>query len=86
MKIFDEVVEKRKILTAYQCDRCGKVFDVSEDVFEVQEFLHIDFNAGYASIFGDMNLVQADICQHCLKDILGDVLRIKQGWNIDGQF
>lgn len=85
MKIFEDIMEQRKILIAYKCDMCRRTYDINDDVFEAQEFLHIDFTAGYASVFGDMNTVKADICQHCLKEVLGHVLRIEEGWNIYGK-
>jgi len=58
---------------AYTCDKCGKTYEIDgtfEDQMEAQEFLHIDFTGGYFSIFGDMNSIQADICQHCLKPLI----------------
>lgn len=57
-----------------RCDRCGRLADVSEPEF--QEFVSIDLRAGYASIFGDGNDVQLDLCQHCLKATLGTWLRV----------
>lgn len=44
--------------------------------FEYQERLAIRFRAGYDSVFGDGNLVEADLCQHCVKEVLTDYLRI----------
>jgi len=43
---------------------------------EHQERIAIRFRAGYESVFGDGNLVEADFCQHCLKDLLGQWLRV----------
>jgi hypothetical protein len=61
------------------CDCCGKTYSFhGHDLVEAQEFHSIDFGGGFGSIFGDMNNVTADICQHCLKDRLGDVLKIKE--------
>ncbi len=79
MKIFNEVVEKRKRLVGCKCDRCKITYSIDEDVLEIQEFFHINYIAGYGSVFGDMNSVRADICQHCLKEVLGDVLIIGEG-------
>lgn len=47
------------------CDKCGAEYD-SDDVLEIQEFLHIDFVGGFGSVFGDLVHVQCDLCQHCL--------------------
>lgn len=75
MRFNSHKLQPVEVLDAIQCDACGKRYE-AEDVFEIQEFLHIDFQAGYGSVFGDENHIQADICQHCLKLRLGDVLRI----------
>ena len=63
---------------AYTCDKCGKTYEIDgtfADQMEAQEFLHINFTGGYGSIFGDMNHVEADICQFCLKPLIGGFAR-----------
>ena len=59
-----------------RCDRCDRLAEVGDAGLEFQEFVSINQQAGYASIFGDGNHVQVDLCQHCLKDVLGPWLRI----------
>lgn len=59
-----------------RCDRCDRLAEMGDSELEFQEFVSIDRKAGYASIFGDGNHVQVDVCQHCLKDTLGPWLRI----------
>jgi len=59
-----------------RCDRCDRLAEVGDAELEFQEFVSINQQAGYASIFGDGNHVQVDLCQHCLKDVLGPWLRI----------
>lgn len=59
-----------------RCDRCDRLAEVGDSELEFQEFVSIDRKADYASIFGDGNRVQVDLCQHCLKDTLGPWLRI----------
>jgi antitoxin CcdA len=61
-----------------ECDVCHKSFDTETDIFETQEFLYINFRGGYGSVFGDGNKVQCEICQHCLKELLGKYLRIEE--------
>src|SRR5690554_4993483 len=56
------------------CDCCGLA--LSEDDYEHQERLRIDFRAGYASVFGDGNTVRAVLCQHCVQKHLGPWLTI----------
>jgi antitoxin CcdA len=55
---------------SYTCDRCKKVYEM-DTCQEIQEFLHINFVGGYSSVFGDEATVSADICQHCLKELIG---------------
>ena len=86
-----KVTEKRKVpaqikdfLIGYRCDKCGSTYgceDGDYGVFETQEFLHINFTGGYASVFGDMNHVEADICQKCLKEMIKDFARISSTEN-----
>jgi hypothetical protein len=53
------------------CDACKKEFDVKDEVFEVQEFVHIREIGGYGSVFGDGESIEYDICQRCLKKLVG---------------
>ena len=57
-----------------RCDRCGLLSDAGD--VEFPEFASIDMRAGYGSIFGDGNDVQIDLCQHCVKAVLGGWLRV----------
>lgn len=50
------------------CDVCGKLID---DDMQVQEAYWLDFVGGYASVFGDGAHIRCDICQHCLKKLIG---------------
>ena len=63
------------------CDVCKKSFDHEKDVFELQEFVHVDETAGYGSIFRDGTKIQLDICQYCLKEKLGEFLVLTGGFN-----
>lgn len=58
------------------CDRCGKEMDENSTDCEYQERLTISFRAGYGSVFGDGNLVEADFCQQCIHDVFGKYLTI----------
>lgn len=63
------------------CDACGTKYKndmSSQDIFQIQEFLHIDFVGGYGSVFGDGTHVECDICQTCLKGMIKDVARITE--------
>lgn len=63
-------------ISDYICDRCGREAAVDIHEQEAEEFISIDRVGRYYSIFGDGNRISVDICQHCLKDVLGEWLRI----------
>ena len=58
------------------CDRCHREMAPNAQDCEHQERVAIRFRAGYNSVFGDGNLVEADLCQHCVKEVLGPWLRV----------
>jgi hypothetical protein len=62
--------------TVCTCDRCG--LEMRQETYdgEWEERLAVVFRAGYHSLFGDGNLVELDLCQHCVKDVLGQWLRV----------
>ena len=70
-----ETVEK-KIPKSITCNVCKKKYYYGKDWEEVQEFLFIRERGGYGSIFGDDLSIEGDICQHCLKEKLGEYLII----------
>ena len=72
-KIKINIVPKQEVevVTGFECDVCHKRFhldNISE--FQVCEFIHIKKYFGYASIFGDGDSIELDICQGCFKKIL----------------
>jgi len=58
------------------CDRCGRIVPVS-DAMEWQESLQLRFTGGYGSVFGDGTKVAVDLCQHCVKELLGAYCRVE---------
>ena len=66
MKADSEIISKI-------CDICKKEY---KEEFEMQDFIHIDFEAGYGPEAEDGTTVECDICVKCLKDKLGPYLRI----------
>jgi hypothetical protein len=91
VKIKQEQTKKEEVVVAIQCDCCKKVYHAEEtrfdekmgvacitnqnDMWDLQEFHHIDFTGGYGSIFGDGTQVQCDICQHCLHKMISPFMR-----------
>ena len=61
-------------LAAISCDRCGQTW--TTDAIREAEFTSIDFIGGYDSVFGDGSQVELDLCQQCLKQTLGQWLRV----------
>lgn len=53
----------------YTCDACKK------EIPDTQETLHWSMIGGYSSIFGDGARMSLDLCQECIKDKLGAVIR-----------
>lgn len=67
------------------CDRCGRLMNRGDQDGEWEERLAISFRSGYHSIFGDGNLVECDLCQHCVKDMLEKYLRVTHDDPFDPQ-
>lgn len=70
-----KTVEMDEVI-AVICDRCGREISADGVDNEWPERLAISFRGGYGSIFGDGSLVECDLCQHCMKEVLGAWLRI----------
>ncbi len=58
------------------CDRCGKRMSDDQPYEGYNNRTQIRFRAGYASLFGDGNKVEGDLCDQCMHDLLGPYLRI----------
>jgi hypothetical protein len=69
MKRYKQIKQSTNVLRSIICDKCNKEYD-SNNIPEIQEFLHIDFTGGYGSVFGDGKNIEYDICQHCLFEII----------------
>ena len=82
-----EITEEHKIGKTLICDVCKKEFclDTDDEQFdmdflEIQEFVNITHRCGYGSVFGDEDTIKINICQHCLKEKLGEFIRIEEDW------
>jgi hypothetical protein len=64
-----------EVITHLVCDACGLEAPM-EGGFEAQEFLRYSAIGGFDSIFGDGHHINLDICQRCIKERLGDVIRV----------
>jgi antitoxin CcdA len=75
MKSTMKVLAEKSVITSIVCDVCKKEFN---DIFEMQEFVTINKNCGYESIFGDCSIIDIDICQYCFKELLAKYARISE--------
>jgi len=73
---YKKVTRTTEEISSVQCDKYGQEYDAGD--LEVQEFHHISFRGGYASVFGDGTQVECDICQHCLYEMIGEFCRCKE--------
>ena len=79
MRTYEVVRGVKTELHSVSCDRCGRAawpFD-ADDIVELQEFLYVCFTGGYGSVFGDGARMEVDLCQHCVKELLGPYLRVE---------
>ncbi|EMI7065611.1 hypothetical protein V6858_004123 [Providencia rettgeri] len=74
MKIF--TTQETIIISAKSCDRCH--FYAEKDDPEFHEFLSIDRQVGFGSVFGDGNHLKLDLCQHCVKTLLNSWLSVSE--------
>jgi hypothetical protein len=63
-------------LDEVSCDRCQRQDEATG--MEGQEFLSWSMSCGFASVFGDLNHVDLDLCQHCVKELLGQWVRVTE--------
>ena len=71
---YEVVTETIQVFESLVCDRCKKLIE-KEDWVEIQESFSYSFTGGYGSIFGDCCSYEIDLCQHCLKETLGEYFR-----------
>lgn len=71
MKHYEPITRTENEIIAITCDACGRYF---QDQAELQAFVHIAKTGSYGNIFGDGVEISCDLCQHCLKERLGDAI------------
>ena len=75
MKELEKVATSKNVVKSITCDVCNEKYT---DDLELQEFIHIEHDGGYGSVFGDETEIRCDICQKCLKEKLGKFLIVKE--------
>ncbi len=63
-------------LAACTCDRCQRRMTPKDG--EWHERLAFDHSCGFDSVFGDRSTISLDLCQHCVREALGQWLRVTQ--------
>lgn len=71
---YEEIQIKHKKSVSVTCDVCKKEFFYDKDAMETEEFHYIRFRGGYGSVFADGISYKIDVCQHCLKKLLGEYM------------
>ena len=62
------------MLSSIVCDACG--LEADADSMEAQEYLSHANVGGYSSVFGDGARINVDLCQHCVRSLLGGVMKL----------
>lgn len=76
MRKIEQVSKATPTITEVTCDRCTIVVK-ADDIMEFQEFLSLTYDAGYGNReFNDGDELEIDLCQHCVKVVLGPYLRL----------
>ena len=70
-----ELIEVSR-LESIKCDCCGETFDRKEKCVDFDQVLHISDTGGYASLFGDGNTWEVDLCESCVQKLFGQYIRI----------
>jgi hypothetical protein len=69
MIIYKTVMKEVDEILSVACDICKEHYSFDDP--EVDEFEFIRRTGGYSSVFGDEYVVEMDICQYCLKKLIG---------------
>ena len=82
MIYYRKIQEETEEIDSKKCDKCDRIFLAKnqDDIFEMREFLHHRNTGGYGSVFGDGAAVELDLCQDCVKEVLGPYLRVGLDW------
>lgn len=65
-KIYHEMI-------SFTCDCCKTTYD---ETLDMQEMMYYHNVCGFGSIFGDGAAIEVVLCEGCVKDRLGDIIRV----------
>ena len=69
------ITQEIPVQCAFVCDCCGRRF-TNSDIIESQESWHLESVGGFGSVFGDGAHLEVDLCQGCVKKLLGEFIRV----------
>ena len=69
MITYKKELQEQEVFDQFICDKCGVEY-TDGDQMELQEIHSIRFTGGYTSVFGDMQIIECDLCQHCLHKLI----------------
>lgn len=75
MHVYTKKRVQREVLVGLVCDRCKR--EVPRDAPAFGEALRHHAVAGFGSVFGDGNMVECDLCEHCFKELIGPFCRVR---------
>jgi hypothetical protein len=70
MRKYGHIEVKQRKLVEWTCSVCNR--ELLTDEVEGQEAFSFSQVGGYYSVFGDGAEIYIDICQHCMKEKLGE--------------
>jgi hypothetical protein len=66
--------ELQEVVSEIVCDRCQKSVESLAPSFDL--YTTIRHICGYGSVWKDGQIIELDLCEKCLKVLIGDVCRI----------
>lgn len=74
------VMKEMEEIVSIICDVCKKEYG-KDDWQELDEFTHLNLEGGYFSVWGDGFSGSLNICQYCLKEMMGKYIQDKEEQN-----
>lgn len=76
MRLLKSEIICQAVPDGFVCSVCKTKYE-QEHWTEIQEALHWTMRGGFDSVFGDGTVVSIDMCQHCVKKVLGGFLEFE---------
>lgn len=77
MKKYEEVERTETKVVEITCDKCGKTANDKQFVYGGIPMHSISITGGFNSTWpGDLTTIEADFCEDCLEELLGDYIRV----------